>query len=163
VKNGEEVLRACERKHGELTPSNLLADASSSRHPWHARFTWDNDAAAHAHRLDQARTFIRQVRFTVVTETAVYRSVAFVRNPERDSWQQGYLSVTKLRTDKEMAADALLAEFGRVASLLKRARDIGMALGLEKDIDQIVIDIEGLSGRVRQRRRPSGSGPRVAA
>jgi len=162
MKNAEAVLSEVERKHGALTPGALVREASEPSHPWHYRFDWDDASAAHAHRLDQARVFIRQVRFNVVTETQVFRSVSYVRNPNLDSWEQGYVKIVELKTDRERATSALLAEFDRVAALLKRSRDIAGTLGLSQEINRFIIDIEGLAGMVRQRKRPA-AGPRVAA
>lgn len=49
-------------EHGQLTPALVLDTARNPDHPLHPRFTWDDEAAAEAHRIDQARNLIRSVR-----------------------------------------------------------------------------------------------------
>lgn len=54
-----EMLR--ERFKGELTPEDILEDAKHDNSPLHSFFEWDDSAAAHQHRLQQARGLIRSV------------------------------------------------------------------------------------------------------
>ena len=46
---------------GELTPEDVLADAKNDNSPLHPYFEWSDTAAAHQHRLAQARGLIRSV------------------------------------------------------------------------------------------------------
>jgi hypothetical protein len=55
-------------RHGRFSPAAFLAEASSDQHPAHRWFTWDDAAAANAHRIDQARDFIRDLRVTFSVE-----------------------------------------------------------------------------------------------
>lgn len=43
---------------GPVTPSRLVAEAADPEHPLHDRFEWDDSAAAHQYRLNQARHVI---------------------------------------------------------------------------------------------------------
>lgn len=54
-----ELLR--QQQKGELTPEDVLADAKHHNSPLHSFFEWDDSAAAHQHRLHQARGLIRAV------------------------------------------------------------------------------------------------------
>lgn len=54
-----ELLRSS--KNGELTAEDVLADARNPNSPLHSFFEWDDSAAAHEHRLSQARHLIRTV------------------------------------------------------------------------------------------------------
>lgn len=47
---------------GELRPNDVVAAATEVTHPLHKHFEWNDQSAAHAHRLDQARALIRIVR-----------------------------------------------------------------------------------------------------
>lgn len=148
------VLQAVEKKHGLLTADFLLADAAAKNHPWHSRFTWDDAAAGHRWRIEEARQMIRSVTYTIVEDRQLYRSAAYVRDPDLDSSEQGYAPVAKLRSETTRARDVVLSEFERVAAALRRAKDVSGALGLAKEIDLMIINIEGLAGRV------AGSSPR---
>jgi len=53
---------------GELTPEDVLADAKHDNSPLHSFFEWDDTAAAHQHRLAQARGLIRSVVAIYVDE-----------------------------------------------------------------------------------------------
>jgi hypothetical protein len=62
-----ERLHKIRDKHGELTPRVVVDDASSPRSPLHPCFEWDDEKAADAHRLWQARKLIGSI---VVAEYA---------------------------------------------------------------------------------------------
>jgi hypothetical protein len=49
------------RGDGDLTPEAVLKDATKKRSPLHIAFEWDDSAAAHQHRLNQARYMLRSI------------------------------------------------------------------------------------------------------
>jgi hypothetical protein len=53
---------AIREEHGRLTPHLVLEAATAEDHPLHGRFEWDDSAAAHKYRLNQARELIRVVK-----------------------------------------------------------------------------------------------------
>jgi hypothetical protein len=55
-------------KAGQGTPERLLQEASDPGSPAHPHFEWNDQAAAHEHRLAQARQYFR---FIVTIEPAV--------------------------------------------------------------------------------------------
>jgi hypothetical protein len=62
-----ERLHKIRDKNGELTPRSVVSDASSPRSPLHPCFEWNDEKAADAHRLWQARKLIGSI---VVAEYA---------------------------------------------------------------------------------------------
>lgn len=54
-------LERIHREYGEVTPPVVVEQARDPENPMHAAFNWDDAAAAHEHRLQQARTLIRAV------------------------------------------------------------------------------------------------------
>jgi hypothetical protein len=70
-------LQAVHDKHGRLTPTLVLAEASDPAHPLHNRFQWDDSAAAESWRKHQAQELIRsvRVRYVEATENEAARSV----------------------------------------------------------------------------------------
>jgi hypothetical protein len=135
---------------GRLTPEAVVEDAKNKDSPLHAHFTWDVKKAAQAYWIEQARTLITSVRVEMRTDETVVTSVAYVRDPSATGKQQGYVSVEALRTDKDLARDALVSEFGRVGDMLRRARELAAALDVEKEVDKLLSDVVGLRQRVME-------------
>jgi hypothetical protein len=48
-----------------LHPDSVVKHAADPNSALHARFTWDNDRAAHLHRLEEARALIMRVRVQI--------------------------------------------------------------------------------------------------
>jgi sugar-specific transcriptional regulator TrmB len=134
----------------------VVADAKRRDSPLHSYFEWDNGKAAHAWRIEQARTLIRTVMVVVRTEKQSVSVVAYVRDPDQESGDQGYVSTLKLLDDKDLARSALVEEFSRAASVMRRARELAIAFALEGDVDSITRKIEVT--RKRAETRPASRG-----
>jgi hypothetical protein len=120
---GEAIAEVAERQGGRLTPDAVVEAARSDESPLHPHFEWDNDAAAEAYRLDQARGIIRSIRviepkaedgvvraFVSVNDSgSSYRSIREVqtssalqglilRQAERDleAWEKRYRQLTDI-------------------------------------------------------------------
>lgn len=132
---------------GILTPDAVVADAKKKESPLHDYFEWDVKKAAYQHWLDQARELIVSVRIVIKTDTVNVSSVYYVRDPDAAGDKQGYVSVKRLRTDADAAREALIDEFGRIASLLRRARELAVALDAASEVDSILADVVGLRQR----------------
>lgn len=124
-----------EHNAGEITPEMVVNDAMVPDSPLHSEFNWDKDQAAWAHWLDTARSLIRSVKLVIHTDTKTIETVAYVRDPSKDKKEQGYLSVERLRTDEDSAREALLNEFKRAGSALKRAQRLAIAFNLESEVE----------------------------
>ena len=135
---------------GRLTPEQVVEDAKRKDSPLHAHFTWDVRKAAHAHWIDRARELIRSVRVEIRTDTTVIQAVAYVRDPQAGGNEQGYVAVERLRTDKDLARDALITEFARVGDNLRRARELAAALDVADEVDNLIEQVVGLRRRVMQ-------------
>lgn len=133
---------------GRLTPDAVVAAAADPSHILHESFTWDDEKAAHQHRLDQARALIKSVRVQIQTESRVISTVFYVRDPDASADEQGYVSIAKLRTDADMARAALIQEFQRAAVLLQGARDLAAALDMREDVDGLIETIGTLKQQV---------------
>lgn len=132
---------------GRLTPDAVVEDARNKDSPLHDHFEWDVEKASAAHWIDQARTLITSVRVVVKTDTMNVRSVYYVRDPSAGQGDQGYVSVTTLRSNTDMAREAIVAEFSRVADMLRRARELAKALDADKDVESLIQSVVGLRGR----------------
>lgn len=132
---------------GRLTPDAVVRDAKRKESPLHDCFEWDVKKAAAAYWIEQARDLITSVRVVVHTETTKVNSVFYVRDPSAAHDKQGYVSVTRLRTDSDLAREALVAEFTRVADALRRAREIAAVLDCVKDVETLLQSVVGLRQR----------------
>jgi hypothetical protein len=132
-----ELTRLSVENHGRLTPDNVVDAAQDEASPLHRCFEWDNDAAAHMFRVEQARHLIRSVRVDFTTSHHTVRVPAFVHDPECEHGEQGYVSIRQLSSDEDKSREVVIAEFSRAASALRRARSVAMALGIEEQIDDI--------------------------
>ena len=132
---------------GRLTPDDVVKDAKKPSSPLHEHFEWDVKKAAAQYWIEQARTLITSVRIVTRTETTNISSVFYVRDPSAASDEQGYVSVSKLRTDTDLAHEAIVAEFSRVAALLRRARELAIVLNATEEIDDLLGQVIGLRER----------------
>ena len=132
---------------GVLRPDDVVKDAKRKDSPLHACFEWDTKKAAAAYWVEQARNLITSVRVLTRTDKTEVRSVFYVRDPTADPKSQGYVSVQTLRTDKDMARDAIVAEFSRVADSLRRARELAAALDAQSDVEALLQSVVGLRQR----------------
>lgn len=143
----ERLREIAERNGGVLTADAVVADARSKTSPLHEHFEWDRAKAAAAYWLIQARELIRTVTVTIRTETTNVTAVAYVRDPRQSGDKQGYVAVTTVRSNADLAREVLIDEFGRVASMLRRARELAAALSAESEIEDLLTRVVGLRQR----------------
>jgi len=88
---------------GCVTPEDIVTDAEPKSSPTHDYFEWDNEAAAHRCRLDQAKGYLRYV--TVEIESAsepvrAFHNVRIIRQEQTDkdtiveTAQRGYVPIS---------------------------------------------------------------------
>lgn len=136
-------LAAIEKANGGLvTPDAVVADARNQKSPLHSYFEWDDTKAAHAHRLTQARALITSVMVTVRTENRSVQAVYYVRDPSAPPRQQGYLSIAKLRTEQDLAREAVVHAFVQARNALTAAKDLAAVLSMEDQVDAIITRID---------------------
>lgn len=117
--------------NGLVTPDAVVAAATPVDHPLHDQLDWDDARAAHAHRLDQARTLIRSVRLIVHESRISFSTVAYVKDATAEPTQQGYIAIQSLIDDEARSRMTVEAELARLSSILARVREIAATLGHE--------------------------------
>src|SRR5262245_52237385 len=127
---------------GRITPEAVVNDASNPDSPLHELFEWDTAKAAHKHWMDRARTLIRSVEVVMRNERITVSTVAYVHDPSLPPKQQGYIAIERLRTDEDLAREAIVTEFKRVAGALQRARNIATALQVQEEIDSLIAGVD---------------------
>jgi len=139
---------------GVLTADDVVADAKHKSSPLHSCFEWDVRKAAAAYWVRQARTIITSIRYEIRTETTVLHSPFYVRDPNAPLDKQGYVSVETLRTDGDMARDALINEFSRIADLLRRARELARVLNAEQRVNDMLQQVIAIRNDFRHGESP---------
>lgn len=146
-----------DRNGGQITPEQVIQAAKDPDSPLHSFFTWDVDAAAHAHWLTQARSLIRSVKIKIRTETKTVTAVGFVRDPSKEASEAGYVSVRSIRNDEDRKRDAMIAEFKRIASAIERARSLAAYFGMETDVDEFLVQVNGLRAQFEAHHATQGT------
>jgi len=134
---------------GRLTPDLVVEDAQNPDSPLHELFEWNDGVAGHKYRIEQARQVITSVRVVITTEHKTVSTVFYVRDPEADATEQGYVSINKLRSNSDLARESIVIEFSRAASYLQRARTHAEALGMEDDVDALIANVERFKQEVK--------------
>ena len=128
------ALEALRDEDGLLHIDTILTAAADPGSVLHGHFEWDDTEAAHRYRLGQARQLIRSQKISVRIGPAVIRSVAYV--PADSSG--AYRKLSDIAPSSDQARQVILAELGRVAGALGRARNIASILHLETEIDHLL-------------------------
>lgn len=128
-----EILAAiAERRGGILRAEDVVLEAADLTHPLHGEFEWSDAKAGAAHRVEQARSLIRSVRVVVVSGVTRISVPLYVHVPQRPE-RAGYVAMPRLRTDRDLAIEAILAEWEQVRARVERVRDIALGVGLDDD------------------------------
>jgi hypothetical protein len=90
----------------------------------------------------QARQLITSVKINVVTETKMISAVSYVRDPRLPSDQQGYIAISSLKTDKDLAKESIKYEFHRAYAHLHRAKTHAEVLGMEDQVSALLNSLE---------------------
>lgn len=139
----QQIQAISDKNKGRITPEQVVNAARDPDSPIHHYFNWDDKSAGDAYRLDQARTLIRSVKIKITTHRTKVTTVAYVQDPTKESDQQGYLDVVKIKKDVDIKRSVLIDEFSRVASILKRAKAIAIAFNMEDEIEDFIKTVEG--------------------
>jgi hypothetical protein len=147
-----EHLSAIQRDDGRLLPEDVVARASDPDHPLHSFFEWDDEAAGHAHRLDQARALIRRVKVDVTVRDVPLRVPAYVRDPTMEAGESGYIATTRAAADEDRARAVVVEEMKRVSQAVRRARTLALALDCDADLETIDTLARSVATRTQEAR-----------
>ena len=73
-----------ETKQDNLTAEAIVEDAKNKSTPYHDYFEWNNQAAGHQFRLQQARTMLGSIKIKITTEKKEERLIRAFHNVELD-------------------------------------------------------------------------------
>lgn len=103
-----ELKRIAAEHRGQLKPSDVVAAARSQDSPLHSQFQWDDTAAAHQWRLEQARQLIRvTVEFVGPKDDQTLTRVFVSLTPDRQEGR-GYRTTAAVLSNSEYRAQLLV-------------------------------------------------------
>lgn len=147
----ESALREiADANDGKLTPDEVVLAASNPDSPLHGHFTWDDHEAAAKHRRNEARFLIRSVTMTVTTETLSFKVPSYIRDAELPRKQPGYIEISRVKTDQDLARESVVREFQRAHSALTRAQAVASYLGIQDDVGGLVNMVNAMARRVAE-------------
>lgn len=147
----DALAKIADENGGLLTPDAVVAEAASKSSVLHDLFEWDGKKAAHAWRLDQARTLIRSVRVVITNHKTTVSTVAYIRDPDVEGDEQGYCATASLVGDTERARAALVNEFSRAAAALRRARELAVAFDMAGEVEAVTASVEIMRTRIESK------------
>ena len=143
----ESRLKEIYDRNGVLTAQAVLEDAQNPTSPLHEEFEWDDDRAAQAHRLLQARTLIRSVKLVITTNKKSIVAPYYVRDAAMPNSVQGYVPTISLKDDKFKSIALIRREVDRIEGSLQRLVKIADVL----DIADEIVDVTNRVTAIKQR------------
>lgn len=121
-------LEKIRKRDGVLIPAAVVKKAKAKTNPMHKEFTWDDNAAAEQHRLNQARLLMRTIEVIYeeapMVPTRVYELITQPATKDKPA-RKAYQTVTEILADP-IARDELLSRAIRDA-LAYRKRYNGLS------------------------------------
>lgn len=143
-----EMTRMSKANGGKITPEALVAAARDPDSPLHDYFEWDDSTAAEKYRMMQARTMLRSCHYNVTINNRKVELPYYMRDPEMASMDQGYVEISRVKTEEDLSRDILVNEFRKAASQLRKARDIAAFFQMTEEVDAMIETLGIMQGRL---------------
>jgi hypothetical protein len=111
-----------------LREDDVIAEARNPASVLHGEFEWDLSKAAYRHWVERARDLIQLVKYEVVVNNAVMVVPYYVRDPDREPSEQGYITMAKVMSERDLSRRELKIECQRALSVLHRAETFVVVL-----------------------------------
>jgi hypothetical protein len=149
-----QALEEMEAQYGEMTPRLLVDLARDPDNVFHERiFKFSDEEIADQARLDIARRIL-SVKYSVVIEDHVVRTVSFVRDPKCGTRAQGYINLNQVEPHSQQAKEVLARELACIEALIERVYGIAQRLGLAKQFATSLM-------RIARRYQPKTKAPKM--
>lgn len=129
----DSELEWIERRDGVIRPEAVVEFARNERTALHSQFTWDDTAAAKAHRLWQARQVIA-VRVKIIPQSEKVTR-AFVSLPSDRAGGGGYRSIVRVLSDDERRAELLASARDELKTFRRKYQTLSELAGIFAAID----------------------------
>lgn len=143
-------IRALESKGGRISAKRVLEDARKKSSPLHSLYDWNIKDAAYKWWLQRTRLIIASVTMQETTTHSVLKAPAYVVDTSTKGG--GYRSVVALRDDKSQAVQSLLYTLETAAGHLRRAYDLAASLGLEHQIDDLLLQVASVQRVIEKKK-----------
>jgi hypothetical protein len=122
---------------GILQAEDVVEFARDERTALHGEFEWNDDAAAHQHRLWQARQLIR-LTVTVVDSPAGQQTVRMYASCDSDRVQPGggYRSLVEVMGNEELREQLLSAAFRELRTVRRKYQQLRELQPIFRAIDK---------------------------
>lgn len=133
-KAGKEMERI-ERKHGEVTPENVLEESRAEGATLHNLFEWDDTVAAEKYRLNQAGLIIRNLTVTIETVETKPTMRAYVN--VSDDTKGRFISITNAMSNEDTREIVLRNALAELKEFRKKYSDLQELSEVFSAIDKI--------------------------
>lgn len=128
---------------GVIHPADVVEVARDPKSAMHNQFEWDDDEAAQAYRLQQARALIRRIRVDVVRSD---QEVVHIPSFTRSGGSSGYVETQVIVGTGGQLAAAIMT-LTHCATML---RNLGMP-----EMDELIVSVERVKAELAARLRGS--------
>jgi hypothetical protein len=133
---GQELERL-EIKPGDFhRTTDILESASDPESPLYAAFPWDDEQAAHQHRLGIARSMLRNITYVVIEGEKREKRPAYIHIIDDDGPK--YVRSERVSTDEEVRRKAIDEALMLLNGLRKRFEFIKELRPIFRAIDSVV-------------------------
>jgi hypothetical protein len=132
---GDELERIRIRHNGMLEPEYVLTAARDPDAPLHKAFEWNDERAAEAYRVDQARYLIRSIEVFVDRPDQEPSAVRAFVNIERDN-ERTYTSTVDALSDPDLRRQVIASAWKELESWRNRHAELIEFGKIFAEIDQ---------------------------
>lgn len=134
---GDHIESLRQERGGRLVPTDLVADATYDDSPLHDLFEWDDEVAAHEHRLNQARYIIRSIVVTVESSADAVPVRAFVSVVKDD--ERFYTHIEHAMTEEDLRSQVIAKAYKEMQDWCKRYKDLSEFASVFKAVDLVLV------------------------
>jgi hypothetical protein len=119
-----EIERIAGKLGGAVEPEQIVTSAKRKTSVLHTYFEWDDTAAAHEYRLDQARHLIRSIEVVTTDEGETvnkFHSVT-VLTPGAEAERRAYVTVERAMSDDELRVQIVRQLYAQAQAFVRQAR-----------------------------------------
>jgi hypothetical protein len=127
-----EALEALQNRYGQLAPEAVVEAARDPASPLHGYFLWDDEAAGHEFRMEQARQLIRSVTVRLTIKHRTIDPSRYIHDQRVKPRESVYVDIQYV-TAESLVNKTLSAELDRIQGVVARAIRIAQALDKEKE------------------------------
>lgn len=134
IKKELEIIR--EQNGGILLPEKVVEYARNKKTALHNHFTWDNDKAADAYRVQQAMHLIRQIKVEIITNEKTNRVIKvreYVSLPQDRNKDGGYRQINEVYTDDDLRLQFLESVQNEFESFREKLKAVSEAAFIKSE------------------------------